>query len=211
MSILENVVIAEAPTDNPKRDAIVTAATRLFLESGYANVSMDAIADAAGVSKRTVYSHFSAKDVLFAAVMSDLCGKLVGPCPLGDQWLGHPREVLTIIGRWIASLFTAPEAVALYRVVVSESIRVPELGQIFMETGPKCIADAIAGYLEDQTERNMLHVADPAIAASQFMEMISGPVHLPLLLNLSKQPTADTLDRVVKRTVEMFLAAYRPQ
>ena len=50
---------------SPKRTAIVAAATELFTQSGYGAVSMDAIAAKAGVSKRTVYSHFPGKDVLF--------------------------------------------------------------------------------------------------------------------------------------------------
>src|SRR3546814_5485515 len=59
---------------SPKRAAIIAAATDLFTHSGYGAVSMDAIAAKAGVSKRTVYSHFPGKDVLFAAVMTRHCG-----------------------------------------------------------------------------------------------------------------------------------------
>ena len=65
---------------NPKRDAIVAAATELFLEHGFGDVSMDAIAAKAEVSKRTVYSHFENKARLFEGIMSDVCtlGDFVG-------------------------------------------------------------------------------------------------------------------------------------
>lgn len=207
-SILSRDLVGD-PADNPKRTAIVRAATRLFLASGFANVSVDSIAEAAGVSKPTVYSHFSGKAQLFAAVMSDLCERLVGGCPLGDRWSGPPEQVLTVIGRWIATLFTAPEAIALYRVVVAESQRVPELGRVFMEQGPKRINTALSAYLEEESGTGRLDVADPPVAAAQFMEMVSGPLQLPLLLGLSETPRPDTVDRVVNQAVTAFLAAYR--
>ncbi len=58
---------------SPKRDAIVVAATELFLEHGFGDVSMDTIAAKAEVSKRTVYSHFENKAQLFEGVMGDAC------------------------------------------------------------------------------------------------------------------------------------------
>ncbi|MFE7507786.1 TetR/AcrR family transcriptional regulator [Promicromonospora sp. NPDC057488] len=48
------------------RDAVVTAATRLFLERGLSGTSIDDIAAAAGIARRTFFLHFPAKeDVLF--------------------------------------------------------------------------------------------------------------------------------------------------
>src|SRR5258708_27018343 len=66
--------------DNPKaslmkrkRGAIVEAARQAFLENGYAQTSMDRIAETAGVSIKTVYRHFENKDDLFSAVMQAAC------------------------------------------------------------------------------------------------------------------------------------------
>src|ERR1700675_5031014 len=44
------------------RDAIVEAAERLFLERGFGSVSMDELAEAAGVARRTLYNQFGSKE-----------------------------------------------------------------------------------------------------------------------------------------------------
>ena len=66
--------------DNPKaalmerkRAAIVAAARQVFLENGYAQASMDRIAESAAVSVKTIYRHFENKDELFSAVMQPAC------------------------------------------------------------------------------------------------------------------------------------------
>jgi AcrR family transcriptional regulator len=51
------------------RERILSAAYRLFYKEGFARVSVDAIAAAAGVTKRTLYNHFTSKDELLAAVL----------------------------------------------------------------------------------------------------------------------------------------------
>src|SRR5436305_15065188 len=53
-----------------KRRAIIDAATRLFLDGGgYRGTSMDEIAALSGVSKQTVYKHFTDKEALFRAIV----------------------------------------------------------------------------------------------------------------------------------------------
>ena len=200
----------EAPAVNPKRAAIVGAATKLFLDAGYADTSMDTIAAVAGVSKRTVYSHFDNKAALFAAVMGDLCQRLVGPCPLGDHWTGAPRDVLPVVGRWFVTLITSPEAIALQRVVVAESVRVPELGEVFMETGPKMIIGRVSQYLAEQHALGALDVEHAEAAAIQFVEIVKAPIFLPLSLGLRPPPEPDEIDRTVGHAVDVFLRAYAP-
>ena len=54
-----------------KRDAIGRAALTLFASDGYERTSVDAIAAEAGVSKRTVYSHYGDKESLFLSASPD--------------------------------------------------------------------------------------------------------------------------------------------
>ncbi|MBP0446162.1 TetR/AcrR family transcriptional regulator [Roseomonas sp. SSH11] len=51
------------------RERIIAAASRLFYAQGVGKVSMDAVAAAAGVTKRTLYYHFRSKDDLAAAYL----------------------------------------------------------------------------------------------------------------------------------------------
>lgn len=52
------------------REQIVTAATRLFYGEGIRAVSMDAVAEKAGVTKKTLYYHFTSKDELVAETIA---------------------------------------------------------------------------------------------------------------------------------------------
>lgn len=53
------------------RERIVSAAARLFYAEGIRAVSMDALAEQAGVTKRTLYYHFTSKDELVAAYLAE--------------------------------------------------------------------------------------------------------------------------------------------
>ena len=77
------------PKDLEKRAAILAAAKRLFPLSGFEGTSMDAIAAEAGVSKLTVYSHFTDKETLFVAAIRARCTGSGARCALR---CGHDRS-----------------------------------------------------------------------------------------------------------------------
>jgi len=58
-----------APDPLPTRERIVSAAAKLFYREGIRAVSVDAVAEEAGVTKRTLYYHFKSKDDLIAAYL----------------------------------------------------------------------------------------------------------------------------------------------
>lgn len=194
---------------SPKHTAIVAAATELFTDSGYGAVSMDAIAAKAGVSKRTVYSHFPGKDVLFAAVMTRHCGKVSG----GDVWELDPevapRKMLTDRGRRFLRLITSPQAVALFRTVTAEAVRFPELGRAFFETGPKCWVGSFEAYLRAQDERGHLRVPNPEIAAKFLFSLLKDPLHMRVMLGVQAQVTEEEIEAHVENVVDSFLEHYR--
>jgi AcrR family transcriptional regulator len=66
-------VAAERPTGSaPPRERILAAARELFYRRGIHVVGVDAIAEAAGTNKMTLYRHFASKDVLIAECLRDL-------------------------------------------------------------------------------------------------------------------------------------------
>jgi len=60
-------MMSEQP--NPTRKRLVDAATKLFYAEGIGRVSVDAVAEKAGLTKRTLYYHFKSKDDLIAAYL----------------------------------------------------------------------------------------------------------------------------------------------
>ena len=99
------------PKDPAKRRAILEAAKSLFLRNGYDGSSMDAIAAEAGVSKLTVYSHFTDKETLFSAAVKAKCEEQL-PELLFELPAGAPIEaVLLNIGRGFHALISSRESV----------------------------------------------------------------------------------------------------
>src|SRR3954470_1609134 len=104
-----------------KYDAILKSACRLFLKHGYTRTSMDAIALDAKVSKQTVYSYFTNKDVLFCQIIEDLCARHSPSESMLEASTLSPEEALYRIGRGWIDMITAPRGLAIHRLVMAEA------------------------------------------------------------------------------------------
>lgn len=193
----------------PKYEAILEAAAEVFLEAGFGHASMDEIARRAGVSKATIYNHFDSKPELFGAIVRNRCQRSL-PAMLGEL-TGQPvEETLTAIGRQFLDVLMMPGSLPLYRTVLAESPRFPEIGRAFYDAGPGRAVAAVAGYLEAQQARGAVTVADPRLAAEQFFAAVLGHIHVRLLLGLADAPpAAEERERVVAAAVSAFLDGHR--
>ena len=127
------------PKDPEKRAAILAAAKRLFPQQGFEGTSMDAIANAAGVSKLTVYSHYTDKETLFVAAVRAQTEEQM-PASLFELAQGDStRERLRVIARAFFNLITSPQAIALHRLLTAGSGTSTKLAQMFWESGPQRI------------------------------------------------------------------------
>ena len=135
-STIERSQRNETPTAG-KAESILAAAKRMFLESGFGAVSMDAIAREAGVSKATVYAHFAGKEELFGAVIGRECEHYLAGFSAGELDPADARASLTSLGRRFLDLLLSPDAIALHRLILGEVSRFPELGQVFWQAGPE--------------------------------------------------------------------------
>ena len=192
-----------------KRDQIVAAASKLFLESGYGAVSMDAIAAEAGVSKRTVYSHFQNKETLFGAIIGGMCETMGGPNATALAVDESPEEVLKAYGRQILKMVLNPEALAVFRVVLSESPQFPELSQLFCAAGPDPMCGFLSDYLAELDAAGVLAVGDPTVAANQFINMVKGPFFTNLVFGVGEPPSEAEAERTLDQAVSIFLGGVR--
>ena len=193
-----------------KRDAILVAATRVFLEQGYGAASMDAIARAAGVSKQTIYAYFCGKAALFEATVLERSDRLLEPFPTETDCFHDPETALRAIALRFLGLILSPETVGRFRVIVAESGRFPELAEVFYRSGPDRVGGRLAAYLADLHRQGVLHVTDPRSAAVHFFGMVRGDLFLRQLLGLGDPPRGRELDRIVDGAVKAFLSAYAP-
>ncbi len=199
----------EAPLSS-KAEQVIEAATQLFMEQGYGATSMDAVAKLAGVSKATLYAHFASKEALFEVIIGRACVR-------HSETLSRPgieqedlRATLVQIGRDFVSFVMTDAALAIYRVIIAEAARFPELGRIFFESGPRLTLGRFAAFLAKAGEQGHLRIADPRRAAEQFIGMLKGELHLRRLLALTPPPTAAEVEAQVTSAVDTFLRAHRP-
>ena len=203
---------AGRPKDPAKREAILDAAKRLFLQKGYDGSSMDAIAAEAGVSKLTVYSHFTDKETLFAAAVKSKCEEQL-PQPFFEPSRSTSiKSALLNIGRGFHGLVNSSESIELHRVMVAQANANPKLSQLFMDAGPQRVMREMERLLLQAGQNGQLQVPDPARAAGHFFCMIKGKNNFRLLLGCSPDLADDAeIEAHVQDVVEVFLRAYRKE
>jgi TetR/AcrR family transcriptional repressor of mexJK operon len=188
------------PTD-PKRLAILDGATRMFLTYGYRNVSMEKIAQAAPVSKATLYNHFDSKNALLSAVIAELCGSLLQTMTQATIESDDVENNLTQIATSAVDLIYTEDALAIYRLVVAESPDFPELGQLFYASGPQAALTQLEDYFRRLNETGRFNIADPMLAADAFFSMLKGDLHLRCLLSKTLRPSDDDKKRLVSQVI----------
>ena len=194
-----------------KAESILAAAKRMFLESGFGAVSMDAIARAAGVSKATVYAYFAGKDELFGAVIGRECERYFAEFSADELDPGKLRASLTTLGRRFLDLLLSPDAIALHRLIVGEVSRFPALGEVFWHAGPERNLAQIEAFLRAAVAAGVLDIADPRLAAEQFTGLVRGEAQLRHLLRLENGANQAEIAALVDAAVETFLRAFAPR
>jgi TetR/AcrR family transcriptional regulator, mexJK operon transcriptional repressor len=198
------------PKDLEKRAAILDAAKRLFPHSGFDGTSMDAIAAEAGVSKLTVYSHFTDKETLFHAAIQARCEDEMPATLFNVDLEGPVRHQLEAIARAFLAMVMASESIALHRLLTSGTTS-PKLIELFWDAGPKRIQASLQQFLRSEVEAKQLDIGDVPRAASQFFCLLKGEVHARLLCGCREAVTGPEIDAHVRATVDFFLRAYSPQ
>jgi TetR/AcrR family transcriptional regulator of autoinduction and epiphytic fitness len=193
-----------------KRGLIVAAATALFLELGYDRTSLARIAERSGVSRATLFKQFPSKAALFDAIVtaSWSTAEEDDPPPAGDLIAG-----LTTIGRRYAALLGRAEMTDLFRIVIAELPRFPELADAQFAQGKLPYFESVRRYLLSEHEAGTARVQDVDLAATQFMGMISNYVFWPTLLvpgwEVSAQRVAQVVDEAVRTTAARYATTDR--
>jgi TetR/AcrR family transcriptional repressor of mexJK operon len=196
------------PKDLGKRQAILDAATAIFLARGFAGASMDAVAEAAGVSKVTVYAHFADKDDLFSAMIRARCEAYNRPERFEVYADLAPREALVEMGRNFLALLLDPEVLGLYRVISAEAGSRPKVAELFYAAGPERAIELFTDYFRRAIARGHFARSDPAEIADDFLALLKGRLHFRATLNLGPRPRRAQIDAHVEHAVDVTLRAH---
>lgn len=194
------------PPDPRKRDAILAAAQRVFVADGYA-ASMDRIAEAAGVSKQTIYKHFESKEALFEAIIRRRSDRLTEPL-LNAPADAAAETVLHGLALRFLELLTLPDYACILRVLVGTQGQFPGLADHFFEVGPRRSLGRLADYLARMDRQGVLRVPDPLAAAEQFLGLVNGQIQMRMVLGIGTDTSPAAMDTRARSAVGVFLRAY---
>lgn len=192
-----------------KRAQILRGAAAVFAADGYEGASMAQIAAIAGVSKGTLYNHFDSKAALFGCYVQEECDRNLRHIFDGADHDGDPASVLRGIGQRMIRMMLSDVGLAIYRVVIAEAAKFPDLARAFFEAGPARAIGFMAAWLAEETRRGRLSVPDPAFAAEQFFNLCQTKFVLRRKLAMLPDPPAQEIDQVVDASIAMFLRMYR--
>jgi TetR/AcrR family transcriptional repressor of mexJK operon len=198
------------PGTSPKRRQMLEAAAELFMAHGYGTVSMDAVARVAGVSKATLYAHFASKERLFATMVDEVSRRNTAGEEMFPDAVEDIAEVLRTIGGRGIRFLLQERTLAIYRMVLAECARFPELGAAFMANGPQSFRDRLAGWLAAQTAAGHLAAGDGQIASEHFLALIKSGVFMRATLGLPPAPDDAEIDFTVGAAVDTFMKAFGP-
>jgi AcrR family transcriptional regulator len=210
---------ANAPTTGPtcgpatcgprgmaRRQAILAAARRLFIEKGFEKTTLSDIIAVAGGSRATLYEHFGDKEGLFRAIMEeDNAMILSGLAPAQTNEQVTPEAGLTAFALHLVKALLNEETTATVRILIAEGDRVPDIAEAFFRIGPENAIGRLADYLRRLSDRGDLRIDDPAAAAQAFLGMVTGNLLIRRLILPQSAPAIPDLDRYVRQAVRLFL------
>jgi hypothetical protein len=100
---------------------------------------------------------------------------------------------------------------ALYRLVLAESGRMPEIGDIFYRIGPEALGHGLAAHLRAWMAEGKLRPVDAEKVALLFYAMLRGELHLRVLFNPTRAPVDSEIRQHVAFVVDSFLAMFGPR
>ena len=193
-----------------KVQVVMAAATRVFLAHGFSGATTDMIQREAGVSKATLYACFPNKEAMFSAVIAERCADMTASFRGIAPSSSDIASTLSTLGASYLDILLSPEGLALFRVVVAEAPRFPQIGREFYLAGPKVIAEVASRHLTLAAEQGILDlkaIGAPA-AAQLFISLLRGEAHLECLTHPQARPSEAQRDLWVSAAVRMFLASF---
>jgi hypothetical protein len=119
------------------------------------------------------------------------------------------RTALLHVGYSLMSAMTSRSAVGLYKLAVSESGRFGDAAHAYWDEAPQRAIEALGKLLQQANLRGETCIDDPALAASQFLAMLRGDIHLEIQFGLRECPGPAEIHTRVKSAVELLLCGAR--
>jgi AcrR family transcriptional regulator len=187
--------------------AILDAAETAFLEGGFDGARMEAIAEAAGTTKQTLYARFGGKAALFVEVSNRLLIGRFSPVPTKALSL---REALIDVSVQMLAAMLDPKLVRMHCIITAEAVRFPELAHLTDDDQQFPGRTIISALLADAVQTGEIVCGDVRQAMLLLQDMVlAGPLRATSLGLAALGP--DEQRARARYAVDMFLRGALPR
>ena len=155
---------------------ILNSALGVFLRTCYVACTVDELAAAAQVTKRTIYAYYGDKAGVFAAMVRHLAAAV-------SLDAASDRDTLETLAARIVSRVHSDELVGLHQLVIAESTRFPELALILHSSGDARHVARLAEHIRAERDAAREPLAEPLFS------LLLGERHRRRLLGIDPAPT----------------------
>jgi TetR/AcrR family transcriptional regulator, mexJK operon transcriptional repressor len=188
---------------DPRLVTLLEAAESVFLAKGYHAATMDEVAKAAGMSKKTVYELIESKADLFASLLAHHKSLLKFPEPQPD-WT--PQDILVAHLLTLARFLLSPKQIDILRLIMAEYTHSPDFGRVFMRNRVIKAKSKLESCLSELIINHGLCAPDAKEYTAMLFGMAIGEFHLGTLIGFRASPNKQVLEARVRRAVEIFCA-----
>ena len=192
----------------PDRQRILGAAFSAFMANGYAETSTLEIATRARVSKRALYELVGNKQEMLVACISERAQRLRVPTDLPEP---RDRETLAralaAVGTQLLREISDPTVIAVFRLVIAEAVRAPEVARALDSIGGET-SRAASREIMTRAQRAGILSGDPREMAEHFAGLLWDNLMVGLLLRVVDRPGPREFARRARNATAAFLRLY---
>jgi AcrR family transcriptional regulator len=203
------LAVRARPRGETRRAQILDAALTVFLEHGYDRATIDLVVQRASASKATIYSFFGGKEGLFEALVSEYAERILAGFPDLDGGVIDVRAALKNIAQRYLEVLMAPDAVALWRLIVAEGPRFPALARDVYRVSNERLVARLAQALRSWSARKRIRPLDGDHVARQFLAVVRSDLHILALSGLLPDDLETAIHKNVQEAVKTFWPALR--
>ncbi len=193
-------------------ERILDAATRVFIQHGYAGASLERIAEAAGAGKATLYSRYSGKEALFLDVVARKSEQSLRLAFETPQQSSLADRVSTVTMLLVTRLVN-DDVIGLMRMVMADAPRFPSLVTLMSEAGRmrgiEVLAQVIDGYSQSPGDIRVCRSRKRRSReiAAVMLDAVVSPIILRSLMGENLDDVRSDIDSHVKQMIALFIAA----
>jgi AcrR family transcriptional regulator len=191
------------PAADSRLLTLVEAAENVFLAKGYHAATMDEVARAAGMSKKTIYTLIRSKADLFATLLVHHQALLQFPELPPDA---PPHEVLVAHLLALAQFLLSPAQIDILRLIMAEYTHSPDFGRVFLRNRLIKAQAKLENCLSELMHKHGADAAEAKDYAAMLFGMALGEFYLSTLIAFRAPPRKQILEARIRRAVEIFCA-----